>query len=291
MAAKPAPVVAIVGQTASGKSQLALQLVEDLRGEIIAGDSWTVRRELDIGTAKPALHERQTVKHHLVDVVSPCEDFTAVEFQRQAKQAIDAIHARGNVPFLVGGTGLYIDSVLYDYSFSPKGDRSLRERYNQMSISELLAEAAAENLDTSMIDVRNKRRIIRLLETKGHKPAKQPIRENTLIIGIRIEKSELDKRIKTRVDHMIEQGLEKEVENLQKKYGWECEGLKGIGYAEWKDYFAGRQTLEQTKLRIIQSTKQLAKRQQTWFKRSTDIIWCSITEDVRQKVYAFLDQA
>ncbi len=284
------PLVAIVGQTASGKSAIAMQLAKEFNAEIIAADSWTVRKQLDIGTAKPSAGDRQSVGHHLIDIVEPCEDFTAVEFQRSAKTAIKDIASRGKLPLLVGGTGLYVDSILYDYSFSRKGSSKERERYNAMTIDELLKEATGRNLNTSIIDVRNKRRIIRLLETNGAVPQRRPLRPNTLVLGVKIPKQQLESAIKQRVNQMIRSGLETEVRKLCEKYGWECEGLKGIGYIEWRDFLDGDQTLEQTKQRIIQSTRQLAKRQHTWFKRSQDINWCSSYEQVQHKMCTFLNQ-
>lgn len=285
------PLIAIVGQTASGKSALALEIAQNIGGEIISADSWAVRRELDIATAKPSRQEQALTPHHLIDIVSPCDDFTAVEFQRQCYEAIYGINIRGNMPILVGGTGLYIDSVLYNYSFSPKKPAELRATYNDMTINELLTEAKERNLDTSQIDTRNKRRIIRLLETDGHQPTKQPLRDNTCLIGLQVGRADLHARIERRVDTMLAQGLEDEVKQLSEKYGWECEGLKGIGYIEWQDYFLGSQSLEQTRLRIIQSTNQLAKRQQTWFKRNRDIIWCASQAEALQKMYTFLGKS
>jgi len=282
------PLVAVVGQTASGKSTIATQLARQFNGEIIAADSWTVRKRLDIGTAKPSAQERANAPHHMIDIIEPCDDFTAVEFQRRARRVIDDIIERGKLPLLVGGTGLYVDSVLYNYSFSPKASKTERETYNKMTITQLLAEADSRGIDTSSIDIRNKRRIIRLLETGGHNPIKQPLRKNTLILGVRLPKEALGQRIEARVEQMIADGLEQEVRVLSETYGWQCEGLKGIGYIEWRDYFEGNQSLEQTKQRIIQSTNKLAKRQHTWFKRSSDIVWCDDIETAKQQMYAFL---
>ncbi len=284
------PLVVIVGQTASGKSAIAMQLAKEFSGEIIAADSWTVRRQLDIGTAKPSLGEQNKTPHHLIDIVDPCGDFTAVEFQRLARQASQDISWRNKLPLLVGGTGLYIDSILYNYSFSPKGTELQRERYNQMSIEQLIQEASDRQLNLESIDIRNKRRIIRLLETDGYAPQKQPLRPNTLVIGIKYPREQLLSQIEARVERMIQAGLEQEVRDLSEHYGWDCEGLKGIGYIEWRDYFSGQQSLEQTKQRIIQATRQLAKRQNTWFKRNKDIIWCSSIDDVRQQMYTFLSR-
>jgi tRNA dimethylallyltransferase len=267
------PLVVIVGETASGKSDLAIRLATKLNGEIINADSWTVRKEVNIGTAKPTAEERTRIPHYLIDVAEPCGDFTAADFKRLANQAIEDILSRGRVPIMVGGTGLYIDSVIYDFGFLPAGDRGERESMNKLTVEELIVLAKQQELDLSRIDTRNKRRVIRLIETGGAAPARKEMRLNTLIIGIRTDKAQLAERIKERVDEMIKKGLEREVRGLANKYGWDCEALKGIGYAEWREFFEGGQNLEETKKRIISSSLNLAKRQRTWFKRNSDIKW------------------
>jgi len=280
--------VAIVGETAVGKSQYALNLAKSFHGEIIAADSWTVRRELDIGTAKPSQADRQQVPHHMLDIVAPCQDFNAAQFKGLALQYIRQVQQRGATPILAGGTGLYIDSVLFDYSFAPPADEATRQAYNAMTRTELLELAEQKKLNTSSIDTRNKRRIIRLLETNGTQPNKKALRANTLVIGIEVDRAELYQRIERRVQQMIEQGLEAEVQQLLSRYGWECEGLKGIGYREWQPYFAGSASLEEVAQAIIRSTKQLAKRQRTWFRANKHIDWCSSYTQAEQQMYAFM---
>ncbi|MDZ7744348.1 MAG: tRNA (adenosine(37)-N6)-dimethylallyltransferase MiaA [Candidatus Saccharibacteria bacterium] len=267
------PLVVIVGPTASGKSALAIELAKKFGGEIIAADSWTVRREVNIGTAKPSQEEQSQVKHHLLDIVNPCDDFTAAVFKDLALEAIEDIGSRGKLPIMVGGTGLYVDGVLFDYGFLPEGDREARQELNALSLKELLRRIESKGLDTDGIDTQNKRRLIRLLETGGAKPTRHDIRSNTLILGVKLPHEMLRKRITARVDAMIEAGLEPEVRELSKKYGWECEALKGIGYQEWREYFCDNQSLADTKMRIVKDTLQLAKRQNTWFKRNKSIHW------------------
>lgn len=269
------PLLVIVGETASGKSALALRLAEKFNGEIICADSWTVRREVNIGTAKPTAAERAQVPHHLLDVAGPDEDFTAAVFKRLANEAIVDIHSRGKLPIIVGGTGLYIDGVIYDFGFLPEGNRTDREELNALSVDELLAQIDAEGIELGAVDVRNKRRLIRLIETDGAEPTKKELRPGTLIVGIKPDRDELKSKITQRVDSMIEAGLEAEVKLLSDKYGWGCEALKGVGYREWQDYFLGSQDLNATKQRIISSTLNLAKRQRTWFKRNSSIQWFS----------------
>ncbi len=267
------PLVVIVGETSSGKSDLALRLAKKLDGEIISADSWTVRKEVNIGTAKPTAEDMERVPHYLIDVAGPCGDFTAADFKRLANQAIEDILARDKLPIMVGGTGLYIDSVIYDFSFLPAGDRNKRQELNNLSLDELIKLANDKNLDLSKIDIRNKRRIIRVIETNGAIPKRKTIRPNTLIIGLKIEQEVLKKRITERVNKMVMAGLETEVKQLVEQYGWGCEALKGIGYTEWREYIEGGQSLSDTKERIIRSTINLAKRQRTWFKRNADIKW------------------
>lgn len=267
------PLLVIVGETASGKSALALELAKRFNGEIICADSWTVRRELNIGTAKPSKEEIQVVQHHLLDVAGPDEDFTAAVFKRLALDVIEDIGSRGKLPIMVGGTGLYIDGVIYDFGFLPKGDRSAREQLNELSIEELLGKIEKLGLDLGDVDIRNKRRLIRLIETNGAQPTRHELRPNTLIVGLKIEREELNRRIQKRVDLMFEKGLESEVSKLVDHYGWDCEGLKGVGYAQWQDYFTGTQSLVETRAKIIKATLDLAKRQRTWFKRNKSIHW------------------
>lgn len=265
--------IVIVGVTASGKSELALELAKRYNGEIICADSWTVRKKVNIGTAKPSLADQAKVAHHLLNIVEPCQDFTAAVFKDLALKAIETIAKRGKLPIMVGGSGLYIDGVIYDFSFSVAGNRETRHALNDLSINSLLEQLSERAISLNNIDVRNKRRLIRLLETNGAQPTKQALRANTLVIGLKIDKDELRQRIIMRTRTMISNGLEQEVESLAASYGWECEALKGVGYREWHDYFNGSQSLEETERRIIKSTLDLAKRQQTWFKRSKSIHW------------------
>lgn len=267
------PLLVIVGETASGKSALALRLAQEFNGEIICADSWTVRREVNIGTAKPTAQEQALVPHHLLDVAGPEKDFTAAVFKRLANEAIQDIASRGKLPIMVGGTGLYIDGVVYNYGFLPAGDRKDREALNQCSIEELLHKVAESGLSNNDVDSRNKRRLIRLIETNGRQPTRQELRENTLIVGLKVNRDDLQQRIVQRVDSMLEAGLETEVRDLVERYGWDCEALKGIGYAQWREYVDDTQSYDETRQKIIKSTLDLAKRQRTWFRRNKSIQW------------------
>ena len=284
------PLVVVAGETASGKSALAMDLAVQFDGEIICADSWTVYRGFDIGTAKPTAQDRAEVPHHLLDVADPAEGFSAAVFQRLALATIADISARGKLPIMVGGTGLYIDSVLYGYSFLPPSDPALRIELNALSLDQLLARTDELELDTSGIDLRNKRRVIRLIENNGVRPGRQPLRENTLVLGIAVEREQLQERITARVDTMLTQGLETEVRTLAGKYGWGIEPMKGIGYREWREYFAGSQSLAETRERIIKASMDLAKRQRTWFKRESCIQWVSDRSYISELLTTFLNK-
>ncbi len=291
MAAGPdnTPLIAIVGETASGKSDLALKIAEKFSGELIAADSWTVYKDFNIGTAKPSPEERKRVPHHLIDIADPNTGFSAAEYKRMAVSAAGEISSKGKLPVMVGGTGLYIDSVIFDYSFLPPASPEIREELNQLTIDELLQKLDDLEIDTSGIDVRNKRRLIRLVETNGVRPSKGELRPNTLVLGLEIPRDELRMRVENRVDAMFAADLENEVKKLSIKYGWEVEPMKGIGYREFQEYFGGDQSLEQTRERIISATLNLAKRQRTWFKRNPYIQKISGFSDAEKLISSFLN--
>lgn len=269
------PLLVIVGETASGKTTLAIELAKQLDGEIICADSWTVYRGFDIGTAKPTIEERQGIPHRLLDVADPAVGFSAAVFQRLAKQQITEIDARGKLPIMVGGTGLYIDSVIFDYSFLPPSDPALRQELNTMSLADLVKRATAAGFDLSKIDIRNKRRVIRLIENNGAFPTKLPLRENTVLLGLRRPVDELRSRIVARVDAMVAAGLANEVRRLGERYGWDCEPMKAPAYRAFREYVQGAATLEATKQQVVRNDLLLAKKQRTYFRRNSSIQWIS----------------
>ncbi len=281
---KLGPLLVIVGETSSGKSTLALELAKRLNGELICADSWTVYKGFDIGTAKPSSSERAAVPHHLLDVAIAAEGFNAVRFQQLARGAIGDIASRGKLPILVGGTGLYIDAVIYNYDFLPPTSPDIRHELEGLSLDELLTRAEADGLNLAGIDARNKRRVIRLIENEGRLPTKHELRPNTLLLGLQTSRDTLHERIASRVDTMISAGLEAEVRRLVDDYGWEAEPMKGIGYKEWKEYISGTQDIEATRQKIIRNTMDLAKRQRTWFKRNSSIQWLTNRGDLQQSV-------
>jgi tRNA dimethylallyltransferase len=285
------PLVIILGETASGKSALGMELAKKFSGEIICADSWTVYKGFDIGTAKPTREDRAEVPHHLLDVADPAEGFSAAVFQRLAKRAIADIAARGKLPIMVGGTGLYIDSILYDYSFLPPSDPGLREELNKLTLDELLVRCEELELDTTGIDLRNKRRIIRLIENDGVRPTKELARSNTLVLGVHRPLDELRERITERIDSMVEQGFVEEVKKLGESYGWDCEPMRAPGYRAFADYVRGAVTLDAAKQRFRQNDLQLAKKQRTWFKRNHSIQWISDRSSVEDILTTFLNKS
>lgn len=267
------PLIIIAGETASGKTAAAIATAQAVNGEIISADSWAVYRGFDIGTAKPDSAEQRAAKFHLINVADAPNGFSAVEFKQMALTAMDYIWTRGKVPIIAGGTGLYIDSVSYDFSFLPVGVAGERERLIKLELDDLLELAQQRGINLTGIDTRNKRRVIRAIETNGQRPSHAGLLPNTLYLGIRVNTDHLRDRVALRTDAMLAAGLEREVHNLARYYGWDVEPMKGIGYREWREYFDGSQDLATTRERIVAATMQLAKRQRTWFKRNQDVQW------------------
>ena len=291
MAAKPGPLIVIVGETASGKSALALEVAKAFDGELICADSWTVYKGFDVGTAKPSSEDKEIIPHHLLDIADPRDGFSAVIFKQKANEAIAEISSRNKLPVMVGGTGLYIDAVLFDYSFLERGDDAQRAVLDSLSLEDLLRMAEQQNIDLTGIDTRNKRRVVRAIQTNGQKPVRSVMRPNTLVLGIATDREHLRERITQRVDAMLAAGLEQEVRTLADTYGWDVEPMKGIGYREWRDYFLGSQDLGTTHNRIISATMGLAKRQRTWFKRNPDIQWLDRPEQATTLIESFLSNS
>lgn len=287
---KNKPLVVIVGETASGKTGLAMELAREFNGEIISADSWAVYKHMDIGTAKPSEKEQSEIKHHLISIVEPDEDYTAGRYKQDALKAMNQIYTRDRLPIMAGGTGLYIDGVIFNFSFMKNVDKKTREAYNSLSLKQLIALCNKRGYDLTDIDTRNKRRVIRVLETQGEVPSRSKLRDNTLAIGLRINRSQLRKNIETRVDNMFKKGLKHEALSIADKYGWDCEGMQGIGYKEFKDWREGDASMRQVRYRILRNTLVLAKRQRTWFKRNRQIHWVDDYEQGVELVKTFLNR-
>ena len=296
-------VIAVVGPTASGKSALAIEIAKQFSGEIITVDSRTIYRGMDIGTAKPQGKPQadgsllsEGIFHWGLDLVNPDEEYSAALFKISAEQKIQEIISRGNLPVLVGGTGLWFDVLLRGLEL-PKVEPNaeLRKELEQKTIQELRQEY--EQLDPqgiSFIDTKNKRRLIRALEvTKSgmlfsETRKRTPSPYETLWLGKEWPRAELFARIDERVDLMMEQGFLEEVIFLKEKYGCTSPGMSGIGYKELCQYVDGVMSFEQAVHEIKKNTHHYAKRQQTWFKRYEDIHWVKDKEEVYKYVNDFL---
>lgn len=282
--------IAIVGPTASGKSALAMELAQKYNGEIICADSRTIYRYMDIGTAKPTQAEMMLIKHHLVSIKDPGEPFSAAEFKELALEAIGDITGRGKLPLLVGGTGLYVDSVLYDYKFNKEADTQLRNELNKLSLSQLAERL--HSIDPALaeaVDTKNPRRVIRAIETAGQSSVRSKrLRKNTLVLGMLVDKKLLQNKITARVTDMLAQGFLDEVRRLGEKFGFDSEVLTGIGYRAFKDVIAGTKTLNEAAAEFVRGDINLAKRQMTWFKRNKDIRWVENSKQADAAVHDFL---
>lgn len=267
------PLVVICGPTASGKTAVAVQLARQYGGEIICADSRTVYKGMDIGTAKPSREEQQEVPHHLLDVVSPKERFTAYDFQQLSLKAIEGIRSRGKLPIMVGGTGLYIDSVVFNYKFPEQASLKARSRYEKMSADELYQYCIKNNIKLPE-NYKNKRHLINsILRINNNNSRDRDVIHNTIIVGITTDKEELKQRIVQRAEHMFDQGVAEEAEKMAKTYGWNNEAMTGNIYSLIKDYIDGDMSYEQVINKFTTLDLQLAKRQITWLKRNKHITW------------------
>jgi len=272
------PLIVIVGPTASGKSGLAVSLAERHNGEIICADSRTVFKGMDIGTAKPSREDQARVPHWGIDLVEPGEHFSAADFQTYALQKISEIRARGNVPFLVGGTGLYVDGIVFNYQFGAPANVVLRDTLNGMSIDDLRLYCKKNNVMLPENE-KNKRHLVRAIEQNGINKERQstPI-NNCIIVGIATDNGTLLERIHARSEQLFEDGVVEEANMLGKKYGWENEAMSGNIYKLIFKFNHGELTRDSLREAFEQSDRRLAKRQRTWFKRNQFIEWKSLNE-------------
>lgn len=284
-----APLIVIVGPTASGKTGLAIELAQKFNGEIICADSRTIYKYMDIGTAKPTAVEQALVPHHGIDLIEPGERFTVADFKTYAEQKIDEIRGRGHVPFLVGGTGLYVDAVLYDYQFGKEADHERRQELDEMSLPELYNYCNKNNISLPE-NVKNKRYVIRAIEQHNNSPSRKEIaRPDAIVVGIATERDELRARIKQRAEHLFDDGVVDEAKALGKKYGWNSEAMTGNIYRLVHEYLEHAWSDMELKERFFYADWQLAKRQMTWLKRSPDITWLTLN-DAREYIDAKLQR-
>jgi len=280
-------VIVIAGATATGKSAFGLRLAHALNTEIISGDSIQVYRDLNIGSAKLSYDEMEGILHHCIDTRDLNERYSVYDFQQEARAAIADIHDQGKIPILVGGTGLYLKAVLFDYDFT--------EEENEIPVSDESNETLyAKLLDldpesAKSIHPNNRKRVLRALEIaksgelKSEREAKQlkkPIYDVTMVV-LDVPREILDERIQRRVQTMIENGLEEEVRRcFEYPKTREYQSFQGIGYKEWKEYLENKATLSQTIEAIVIHTRQFAKRQITWFKHQCDATWVNALDPI-----------
>lgn len=286
MAAKP--IIAIVGQTATGKSAVAIELAEALGGEIICADSRTIYKGMDIGTAKPTLKDQARVSHHGLDLATPNQTYSAHEFQQYAQQKIKEIHGRGNIPFIVGGTGLYVDGVLYNYNFGNEPDEKLRAKLSQKSLGELQEMAVLVGIDPQHSSFKNQRHLARMIERGKIVLQKKQLPTYAYLGAVQVPKDELHARIEQRFDDMVERGLVAEARQLLAEYGSEAPGLQAPIYKALAEYFDGSVSLDEARDKAIRNDEHLAKRQLTWFKRNPDINWVQSADSLKNEITLFL---
>lgn len=282
-------VLVIVGPTGVGKTSLSIALAKKLNGEIISGDSMQVYKYLDIGTAKVKEEERAGIVHHLIDCRELSETYSVADFQKEGRQAIASITAKGKLPIVVGGTGLYVQALLYDFELGARDESTdIRERYEQFaethgnqSLWELLQKKDSQAAES--IHFNNRKKVVRALEvfdktgfsilTPKEKPKKL---YDYFLVGLETDRTKLYGRINMRVDIMMAQGLLKEAKLL---YNMQTQqSIQGIGYKEFFPYFEGKESLEEAIEQVKQNSRRYAKRQLTWFRNRMDASWWDLIQ-------------
>jgi tRNA dimethylallyltransferase len=267
-----------------------MELAATIGGEIICADSRTIYKGMDIGTAKPSPAEQALVPHHMLDIVAPDEPYSAADFKRDATTKIKEIRARGHVPIMVGGTGLYVDAVVFDYNFRTKYNQQISSHLQKMPLAELRALASSEGF-TTLTNSSNRRHLMRVLEFGDlQSDDRSQMIDNVVIIGLKISRTELRRRLTVRVEQMFKRGLRKEVEGLAKKYSWEHESLTGIGYREFESFYMDAISMSKVKRSIIQHSLNYAKRQRTWFKRNPAVVWFDRGDEAKRYILDQLDR-
>lgn len=280
--------IVIVGPTASGKSDTAMRVAQRHRGEIICADSRTVYRDLDIGTAKPSAADRALVPHHALDIIEPGQTFNAATFQQLATQAIADIQMRGKLPIIVGGTGLFVDGVLFDYQFGASGSSEIRAELEAKSVEELQQYCNNRGIELPN-NSHNKRHLVRAIEQQGiNRRRNQAMRANTFVIGVWPDKATLYKRITARVELIFQQNVVDEATKVAKIYGWNAPGLSGNIYPIIRRLLAGDINQAEAVQQFIKADWQLARRQMTWFRRNSAIQWRETPAQAEQLIDHYL---
>lgn len=297
-------VYVIGGPTASGKSKLAVELAKKINGEIISADSMQIYKEMNIGTAKITKEEMQGIKHYLIDIVSPNERYSVSNFKNDAELAIEEILKKGKTPIIVGGTGLYIDSLIYGIKFQDEEiDTEYREKLNKIAENEGLEKLynKAKEIDPEAmkkISINDKKRIIRVLEIyhkTGKTKTKQEIESrkkelkyNFKVFAIDMDREKLYSRIEKRVDMMVDEGLIGEVKGILEKYNQFPTAMQGLGYKETVEYLQNKISKEEMIEKIKKETRHYAKRQLTWFRKNKTTIWLDGEKEPEENVKLIL---
>jgi tRNA dimethylallyltransferase len=263
----------IVGPTASGKSGLAMELARRYSGEIICADSQTIRKDLDIGTAKPSYADRAKIPHHLLDIIEPYESFSVNQFKRMALKVITDIQSRGKLPIIVGGTGLYVNALFFNFNVDDSQENSeYKKILEKLSVIEL-QKIIRDKKYRMPSNEQNPRHLIGAILREGrvHENTKPIL--NSLIYGLNPEESVLKKRIQDRVDNMCREGFVDEVKFIVKKHGQPTQKMDAIGYPIMMDYIDEKISFAEARELFIQGHQQYAKRQKAWFKRNPHIKW------------------
>ncbi len=282
-------VIVICGPTASGKTALSIELAKKINGEIISSDSMQIYKDMNIGTAKPSIDETQGIKHYLLDFVEPNKRYSVADFKKDAERAIEEVLDKGKIPIIVGGTGLYVDSLIYGIEYQDiKFDEQYRKKLENIAKQEGLEKLynEAKKIDPQAmekISTNDQKRILRVLEiykATGKNKTEQEIesRKNGVkydykVFAINMDREKLYERINKRVDIMIEQGLVQEVQDLLEKYDEFPTAMQGLGYKEVVEYLQGKMTENEMIDKIKMETRRYAKRQITWFKKNKQTIW------------------
>lgn len=282
-------VIVVIGPTSVGKTKMGVALAKKLNGEVISGDSIQVYRQMDIGTAKVTIEEMEGVTHHCIDILDPKDQYSVHDFQQTVRKQITEITNRGHVPIIVGGTGLYIKAALYDYTFSEMENNhdEINKKYKDYTNEQLYAHLKQIDEESAKIlHFNNRRRVLRAIEIyeqTGQKKSEM-INEQEHIclydayfVGLTLPRELLYERINLRVDLMMKNGLQGEMESLIKQgLTRENQSMKAIGYKEWFDYFEGKCDLNEVSENIKKHSRQYAKRQYTWFKNQFDVHWYDV---------------